>query len=183
MAEGFFDGCKYEATIKGTEWIDGNKGPGLKLYVDVVNAQGATTALNGVIWCTPATMEASTHKDGSPGRSMCERQLNAVGFTGPFSEAATIGYEVSLDGNKTLVELKQERDGDGLEVGWFVSAPTRESLAKLFGGSPPPAKPAPTPSALGAAAAAEEAGPQRAEPPSSPPAPEPPDIPDDDVPF
>lgn len=149
----FYEGY-YDAEVLATEWIASGKGSiGLRVDVDVRNAQGVTQGMTGFIWFTPKTMVPARRNDGSMGRSMAERQLNAIGYKGPLADARRIGTTINLAGNATRVQLKEEAARDGsaqLKIAFFSDRgrqASQEQLDKLFGGlagaQPLPAKPQP----------------------------------------
>jgi len=112
MSEDFPPG-KYKATVRGTEWIVSSGGTkGLRVDVDVVNDAGVTKAMSGKIWCTkvakdggPGTLIGKWKDDGTLGRGIAERQLNAIGYRGPLANADAIGETIHLAANPVQVEL------------------------------------------------------------------------------
>lgn len=135
MSDGFYSGY-YDARVQSTEWVTSSKKGtvGLRVDIDVHNAQGQTRAMSGYIWFSAKTMAPSKRKDGTLGRSMAERQLNGIGYTGAFANANQIGRTVSLRGNKARVKLVlEEYDGEErLKVNFFCDPDERPP-------GPPPA--------------------------------------------
>lgn len=119
----FYEGY-YPATVLYTDWIHSSrKGTlGLSIAVRVRNAQGAEQDMTGYIWFSEKTMRPQTRRDGTEGRSMVERQLNALGYKGPMEDARTIGRIIDLADNETTVHLKNETyQGDTrLKIAFFV---------------------------------------------------------------
>lgn len=107
----------YNGTIAYTEWFKTRSGTvGLNVFVDIPVVGGPPDRLKGTIWVTKKTTVPRTHKDGTPGRSMCEQQLNNCGYAGDMDSIGEIGYTVVLEGNPVRVSVKVD-DGQYAQPG------------------------------------------------------------------
>ena len=107
----------YNGTIAYTEWFKSRSGTvGLNVFVDIELPGGETERLKGTVWVTKKTTTPRPHKDGTPGRSQCEQQLNNCGYTAGMENIGEIGYSVSLEGNAVRVSVKED-DGERAQPG------------------------------------------------------------------